>query len=685
MARHRAEERILILAPIGQDAPAMATLLARNGFDATVCLTAAETCHQLTVGGAALLVTEEALELPQIPDLLRHLDSQPPWSELPLIVLTRGGESRLARLLNLVAEAAGGVTLLERPIGEATLVRSIEVGLRSRRRQYLVRDLVEQQSFAQHQLRESEQEYRTLFESIDQGFCTIEVLFDEHHKPTDYRFLLVNQAFEIQTGLQNVVGRRVREIVPRHEDHWFQIYGSIAITGEPLRFEKEENELHRHYEIYAWRIGVPSERKVAILFNDITHRKASQARLEQFAEELERKVSERTHELVSSQQQLRALANQLNLAEQRERTRLAAELHDHLAQMLVLVRLKLGQAKVGPLSRSVEMIKQAEDVVNESLTYTRNLVAELSPPVLHEFGLFTALRWLGEQMQRYHLNVTVRIDTPEELKLPEHQSVLVFQSVRELLLNAVKHAVSKKALIVAASSDGFLRIIVEDQGVGFDLSALSSQKLAAHSSKFGLFSIRQRMEALGGRLEMQSKPGEGTVATLILPLSGLTEPAIEASLANVPQPEDMTQALITSSLKPGSCRVLIADDHAMVRQGLRLVLEGFSDIDVVAEASNGREAVELVQKLKPSVVVIDINMPLMNGIEATSRIRTAHPDTIVIGMSVNASVDNQDAMRTAGASVLLPKEAAGDQLHGAIQTAMKGIELTGLNTFTSPP
>jgi len=669
--RNKVDERIIILAPIGQDAPAMASVVTSKGLDAMVCATALDTCHQLNEGGAVLLVTEESLELSYISRLLHHLKAQPPWSELPMIVLTRGGESRLARLLNLVAEAAGSITLLERPIGEATLMRSIEVGLRSRRRQYQVRDLLEQQALSQAQLRESEQQYRTLFESIDQGFCTIEVLFDQQHEPIDYRYLLVNPAFSAQTGLKNVVGRHMRELVPQHEDQWFRIYGKIATTGEPLRFEKEAKELGRHYEIYAWRIGAKSERKVAILFNDITQRKVSQARLEQFAEELERKVSERTYELVTSQEQLRALATQLNLAEQRERTRLAAELHDHLAQMLVLVRLRLGQAKVGPLSYSLQMIKQAEEVVDESLTYTRNLVAELSPPVLHEFGLFTALRWLGEQMQRYHLNVTVRIDAPEEVKLPENQAVLVFQSVRELLLNAVKHAGSNTASVVVAVGAGVLKIVVVDTGVGFDPITLSSQKLAAISSKFGLFSIRQRMEALGGRLELHSKRGEGTRATLVLPISNTLEQVKTVSSPKGSPAENAECVASTSGFKSGPYRVLVADDHAMVRQGLCLMLDACPDIEVIAEASNGREALEIAQKLKPSVVVIDINMPLMNGIEATAQIRAALPDTIVIGMSVNASADNQDAMRTAGASVLLPKEAAGDQLYGAIQAAMK--------------
>jgi DNA-binding NarL/FixJ family response regulator len=115
---------------------------------------------------------------------------------------------------------------------------------------------------------------------------------------------------------------------------------------------------------------------------------------------------------------------------------------------------------------------------------------------------------------------------------------------------------------------------------------------------------------------------------------------------------------------------LLVDDHAMMRQGLRSVLEGYSDVSVVGEASDGQEAVEAAHQLLPSIVVMDINMPGVNGIEATKRIKMVHPEIIVIGLSVNAGLDNQTTMCAAGAHIVLTKEAAVAELYVTIQEAL---------------
>ena len=141
---HNKDERVIIVAPVGQDAETMAALLNAEGFETQIFHGFDESSRQIWNSAGALLLTEEALEPAQGSLLLDVLKAQPPWSELPLIILTSGGESRRAGLLDLAAAAAGTVTLLERPISTLTLIRSVQVALRSRRRQYQVRDLVTQ-------------------------------------------------------------------------------------------------------------------------------------------------------------------------------------------------------------------------------------------------------------------------------------------------------------------------------------------------------------------------------------------------------------------------------------------------------------------------------------------------------------------------------------------------------------
>ncbi|MEG4501435.1 PAS domain S-box protein [Microcoleus sp. F10-C6] len=133
-------------------------------------------------------------------------------------------------------------------------------------------------------LRQSEERYRTLFESIDEGFCIIEVLFDENDTPIDYRFLEINPTFEQQTGLQQAVGKTARQLVPDLEDHWIQIYGQVAITGEPARFENGSEPMNRWFDVYACRMGEPEARKVAIVFKDISDRKQAEEILRRNAE-----------------------------------------------------------------------------------------------------------------------------------------------------------------------------------------------------------------------------------------------------------------------------------------------------------------------------------------------------------------------------------------------------------------
>lgn len=132
---------------------------------------------------------------------------------------------------------------------------------------------------AEEAMRIAEERYLALFNSIEQGFCTLEVAFDERNKPLDYRFLEVSPSFERQTGIPNAAGRTMREIAPDQDEHWFEIYGRIALSGEPERFETYSTPLNRWWSVYAFRIQDPALRRVDVLFFDVTSRKQSEEAL----------------------------------------------------------------------------------------------------------------------------------------------------------------------------------------------------------------------------------------------------------------------------------------------------------------------------------------------------------------------------------------------------------------------
>jgi len=219
---------------------------------------------------------------------------------------------------------------------------------------------------------------------------------------------------------------------------------------------------------------------------------------------------------------------------------------------------------------------------------------------------------------------------------------------------------------MCVTDEGLMQLKVEDRGAGFDLDKTIVHTGGEHG--FGLFSIQQRLGLLGGSFQIETSPGGGCCVTLTAPRE---EPPAEAALsrdaAQDAPPEQDNPPECAQSQATRTIRLLLVDDHKIMRQGLARLLSTEVDIQLIGEAGDGQEALELVQQLRPDVIVMDVSMPRMDGIKATRRILQQHPDTRIIGLSMHEQDDMAQAMLEAGAAAYLTKGGPSESLFEAIR------------------
>jgi PAS domain S-box-containing protein len=387
----------------------------------------------------------------------------------------------------------------------------------------------------------------------------------------------------------------------------------------------------------------------AIAFvSDISERRQAEADIQASHAALQARTAELEHRTA----QLRQLASDLTLAEQQAREQLAKTLHDGLQQLLVSAAMNLDR-QVKRDSRSgagsAEPLLHARRHLDEAITAARSLSFELFPPLLHGSGLPAALTWLAERTRNeYGLLVQVAVD-PRANSERKDVRTLLFESVRELLFNAVKHAkVERIALELGLGDDDTLCITVSDQGVGFDPAALVNRTKVGQVG-WGLFSISERLALLGGRFEVESAPGAGARFRLIAP-RGAPHRDLDASgsLSSRTAGATRNDAASRPSVRP--LRILIADDHAAVRTVFRELLEERPELYVVGEASNGHEAVAEAHLLRPDVILMDVSMPVMDGIAATYQLRAELPFIQIFGLSTQPRTLDRHPIEQAGAA-----------------------------------
>ena len=373
---------------------------------------------------------------------------------------------------------------------------------------------------------------------------------------------------------------------------------------------------------------------------------------------LEWKVAERTELAQARARQLQALAVELIEAEEGERQRISHLLHEDLQQILAAARFQL-QAVCKDLPQQTELT-EVEQLISESILKSRRLSHELSPAILQHSGLLKSLRWLSQQMgEQFGINVQLECEKDIELEMAPLK-IFIFRALQELLFNVVKHADAKSVFVALTSTDDLLTVTVSDKGRGFDPSILEN---ISASTGLGLLSLRERANYIGGSMIIESAPGKGSRLTMSVPLK-------KFKIGDAPVKQEKrktsTQIIEFNINAENEIRVLLADDHKVMRQGLIRLLADQPGIKIVGEASNGRLALELSRQLRPHVVVMDIAMPEMDGIEATRLIKAELPDVRVVGLSMYEDNQASRSMCDAGAESFLIKTASSTELLRAI-------------------
>jgi PAS domain S-box-containing protein len=503
------ESRVLILAPTGRDGDLISSALADAGLYARVCGAISQIVDELEFGAAAVVISEEALGAKEIRNLAAVLEKQPAWSDLPIIVMTGGGEpNRTSRQLADMRSPLGNVTLQERPLRALTLVSTVQSALRARAKQYDVRDRLAELQSREESLRSAEAQFRQLANAMPQ----LALIAD-----ADGRFLWFNDGWYQYTGktYEQLAGSGwqslhdpniLPDVLKRWED--------CIRRGVPFEMEFPLLAADGRFRWFLTRVTpVKNERQELTRWlgtsTDIHAQREAREMLRSNQERLESEVANRTAAL-------RELSAKLMRAQDDERRRLARELHDSMGQYLAAMSMSLAALVADTPSIDKKRSDDLQNIIQVCLSESRTLSHLLHPPLLDEIGLNSAMKWFVEEFgNRSGIRVTLTSEC--QTRLPTSVETMLFRVLQEALTNIHKHSGSATAEILLRTNHQTVVLEVSDQGKGMPKELLERAGNRGSVAGVGLAGMRERVWEVGGDFRVQSS-SQGTSIRVSIPM-----------------------------------------------------------------------------------------------------------------------------------------------------------------------
>lgn len=605
-------------------------MLGEAGIEAVACSTLPSLIGELNKGAAFVVVTEEAIATADLHPLSNWIEDQEEWSDLPFILITnRGGGLERNPAASRHLDVLGNVTFLERPFHPTTLVSLARSAVRGRLRQYEARArLIE--------LRESEARFRTLFDTMDEGFCVIEFLDGPHGPLSDYVHVQANPAYERHAGISNVVGQRVREMVPEEADGWVEMYRNVLVTGEPIRFERELVATGRYLELAAFRVEPESRREVAVIFQDVTERRRAEIALRDLNETLERRVDEAVMERAAAMAKLHEAQKLETLGQ------LTGGVAHDINNLLTPITGALdllnrhhsdgNQRMARLIDGALQSAERARVLVSRLLGFARRQALVTGPVDLAL--LLDGMRDLITSS--IGSSIELKIIAPDDLPPALADANQLELAILNLCVNSRDAMPNGGLLTIAAepavigpggmsnlNPGAYVRLSVVDTGGGMDEKTLAkaiepffSTKELGKGTGLGLSMVHGLAAQLGGAFALTSTPKKGTRADLYLPVADSVAQSLQR------------EALVPlRPLRP--LELLLIDDEELVREGTAEMLRDLGH--TVHEAEGGAEALaKLADGLQVDAVISDYMMPHMNGAELARRLGELYPDLPIL-------------------------------------------------------